>query len=497
MRPTSKHRSFTTVFLVELWERFGFYGMAALLVLFMVDKLGFDDSRANLSWGAFSALAFASPAIGGWIGDRLLGARRTMIAGALVLCSGYLVLALANDNQTLLFAGLSVIVVGNGLFKANAASLVRRIYEGDNARIDSAFTTYYLAINLGATASMLATPWIKDHWGWSVAFAVCCAGMAISILNYLLMYRTLAHIGSPADSAPLRWKHVAAIGLGAMLLSAFTVLVLTYTLLATVAIWAAGVLILAIFLRMIIKAIPAERAGLVATLILTLQVFAFFIFYQQQYTSITLFALRNVDPRLMLFGQTLFTWSAAQFQALSAIWIIVLGPVLVIAYNTLAKRGHDVPVAAKFTFGFAAVAASFFLLAASGQFAVDGRVSSWFVVGSYALYALGDLLISGLGLAMIARYVPNRMSGFMMGAYFVAAGVAQYVGSAVANIAQLPPTGTAASQSLPLYMGLFNGLGWAALGAMAMTVLLLPLLAKLTRIHQGNAVNVPQLVSAS
>ncbi|MBK4993289.1 MFS transporter [Pseudomonas sp. S37] len=486
MRPTSKHRSFTTVFLVELWERFGFYGMAALLVLFMIDKLGFEDSRANLTWGAFSALAFAAPAIGGWIGDRVLGARRTMIAGAVVLCSGYLMLALARQELPYLFAALSVIVVGNGLFKANAASLVRRIYEGDEARIDSAFTTYYLAINLGAAASMLATPWIKDHWGWSAAFAVCCAGMAIGILNFLLMYRTLAHIGSPADSQPVCWKRVAGIVVGALALCLFTALVLEHTLLATFTIWAAGLSILSIFVYMTIRAAPAERAGLLAALILTLQVFLFFIFYQQQYTSITLFALRNVDPRFTFFGHTLFTWSAAQFQALSAIWIIVLGPFLVLLYNRLASRGHDAPVAVKFTLGFAAVAASFFLLAVSGQFAVDGRVSSWFVVWSYALYALGDLLISGLGLAMISRYVPIRMSGFMMGAYLVAAGVAQYLGSAVANLAQLPPAGMQAALSLPLYMRLFNGLGWAALGGMTLALLLLPLLKRLSLAHQSN-----------
>ncbi|NIF27607.1 MFS transporter [Pantoea sp. Tr-811] len=487
MRPTSKHRAFTTVFLVELWERFGFYGMAALLVLFMIDKLGFDDSRANLTWGAFSALAFSAPAIGGWIGDRVLGARRTMVAGAVVLCCGYLMLALARQELPYLFAALSVIVVGNGLFKANAASLIRRIYAGDEARIDSAFTTYYLAINLGAAASMLVTPWIKDQWGWNAAFAVCCAGMAMGILNFLLMHRTLGHIGTPADQEPVHWRRVAGIAAGAVVLSLFTALVLEHTLLATFTIWAAGASILSIFVYMTLTAAPAERAGLLAALVLTVQVFLFFIFYQQQYTSITLFALRNVDPRFTVFGHTLFTWSAAQFQALSGIWIIVLGPFLVLFYNGLAGRGHDAPVAVKFTLGFAAVAASFFLLVVSGQFAVDGRVSSWFVVWSYALYALGDLLISGLGLAMISRYVPVRMSGFMMGAYFVAAGVAQYLGSAVANLAQMPPAGMQATLSLPLYMRLFSGLGWAAVGAMALAVLLLPLLKRLSLAHEHGA----------
>jgi POT family proton-dependent oligopeptide transporter len=124
---------------------------------------------------------FSAPAIGGWIGgwigDKVLGARRTMIFGACVLASGYLMLAIAFDSLGYLYAALGVIVVGNGLFKANAANLVRRIYEGDDARLDSAFTIDYMSVNIGSTISMLATPWIKDHWGWHAAFAVCFAGM--------------------------------------------------------------------------------------------------------------------------------------------------------------------------------------------------------------------------------------------------------------------------------------------------------------------------------
>ena len=211
--PVSQTRSFTTVFLIEMWERFGYYGMAALL-LFMVDRLGFTDSHANLTWGAFTALVYAAPSIGGWIGDKVLGARRTMIIGAAVLCAGYLMLSVPNDQLTYMYASLGVIVVGNGLFKANAANLVRRIYEGDDARIDSAFTIYYMAVNIGSTVSMLATPWIKDHWGWHAAFAVCCGGMLLAILNFMLMHRTLAHVGSLPDDQPIRWKRLGAVALG-------------------------------------------------------------------------------------------------------------------------------------------------------------------------------------------------------------------------------------------------------------------------------------------
>ncbi|MFP6560707.1 peptide MFS transporter [Paraburkholderia sp. B3] len=492
----SQTRSFTTVFLIEMWERFGFYGMAALLVLFMVSKLGFEDSQANLTWGAFTALVYAAPAIGGWIGDQILGARRSMVAGALILAAGYLMLAMPDDSLHHMFASLAVIVVGNGLFKSNAANLVRRIYEGDDARLDSAFTIYYMAVNIGSTVSMLATPWIKDQWGWHAAFAVCCAGMLLGVLNFLLMRRTLAHIGSVPDDAPLNYRRAALVAVGAVALGAATLFVLQHKAVAVACVYAAGVAVLAVFAWMLVRSQRAERAGLAAALILTLQAILFFVFYQQMSTSLTLFALRNVDPQFSLFGVSLFKWSAAQFQALNPIWIMLLSPVLASLYTSLARHGRDFPVAVKYALGFAVVAAGFFVFAASGNYAVAGRVSSWFMVGGYGLYSLGELLVSGLGLAMIARYVPARMSGFMMGAYFVASGVSQYLGSVVANFAQMPSGELDPLVSLPLYTHLFSGLGWlAALGTLV-AIVLLPLMRRLSREHhEAGAQRVAQVAA--
>src|SRR4051812_9367312 len=176
--PYSQTRSFLTVALIELWERFGYYGMQALIVYFMVQRLGFDDSRANLVWSAAAALIYVAPAIGGWIGDKVLGTKRSMYLGAMILTVAYALMAVPTENTWFLFGALGVVVVGNGLFKPNAANLVRKIYEGDDSKIDSAFTLYYMAVNVGSTVSMLATPWIKDYvnatsgnnFGWHAAF---------------------------------------------------------------------------------------------------------------------------------------------------------------------------------------------------------------------------------------------------------------------------------------------------------------------------------------
>lgn len=479
----SQTRSFSTIFLIELWERFGYYGMAALLVLFMVQKVGFADTQANLVWGAFTALVYAAPAIGGWLGDQVLGTRRTLPIGATVLAIGYAMLSIPSDSLYLMYASMGVIVVGNGLFKANAANMVRRIYEGDDTKIDSAFTLYYMAVNVGSTVSMLLTPWIKDHWGWHAAFTVCFVGMVLGLINYLLMVRTLHGVGSPPDDKPVRWDRLGMVLLAALGLVFAVAYVIQHREIAVACVYVAGLVILGIFAWMIATGARSERAGLIAALILVAETLLFFIFYQQMSTSLTLFALRNVDWDQTLFGMHLFTWSPAQYQALNPIWIMLLSPILAWAYNHFGKRGRDLPIAGKFALGFVVVAVGFFIFSLSAGGAVEGKVSSWYMIWGYGFYSVGELLVSGLGLAMISRYVPARMSGFMMGGYFVATGISQYLGVVVANYASIPENLTDPLESLAIYTGLFRNLGYLAVGGALLAVALLPLLGKLSAAH--------------
>lgn len=482
----SQTRSFSTIFLIELWERFGYYGMAALLVLFMVQKVGFDDAQANLVWGAFTALVYAAPAIGGWIGDKILGARRTMPIGAAILALGYALLAIPRDSLYLMYSSMGVIVLGNGLFKANAANMVRRIYEGDDTRIDSAFTMYYMAVNVGSTVSMLLTPWIKDRWGWHAAFAVCSVGLVLGLLNYVMMMRSLRGIGSLPDEQPVRWDRLAMV-LGAGLVAVFLVaFVIQHREIAVGAVYLAGVAILGIFAWMIATGARSERAGLVAALVLTAEILLFFIFYQQMSTSLTLFALRNVDWNQTFFGTSLFSWSPAQYQALNPIWIMLLSPILAWLYTRLGRNRRDLPIAGKFALGFLVVAVGFFIFGFSGTRAIDGKVSSWFMIWGYGFYSLGELLVSGLGLAMIARYVPARMSGFMMGGYFVAVGISQYLGSVVANYASIPQNISDPLASLAIYTKLFKELGLLAVGGTVLAIALLPLMKRLSAAHHAS-----------
>jgi POT family proton-dependent oligopeptide transporter len=494
----SQTRSFTTIFLIEMWERFGYYGMQALIVYYMVQRLGFPDERAALVWGAAAALIYVAPAIGGWVGDKILGSRRTMLLGAVVLSLGYSLMVVPGESVWFLFFSLGVIVVGNGLFKANAGNLVRKIYEGDDSRIDSAFTIYYMAVNLGAMISQLLTPWLKDYvnetygneLGWHVAFAVCAFGLLLGLFNYAIMRQTMAHIGSEPDEEPVHWGKLAMV-LAASVATVFaSAYILEHEAVARAFVWAAGLAVVGIFVYLISAGQRNERAGMIAALVLTVQTVFYFIFYQQMSTSLNLFALRNVDWAFNVFGMHLWDWSPAQFQAFNPIWIFILSPVLAWIYTRAGNAGKDISIAAKFALGFVIVALGFFIYGAAGMIADEqGKVSSWLMVWGYGAISLGELLVSGLGLAMIARYVPARMGGFMMGAYFVASGVSQYLGGVVATYASVPSHITDPLESLPIYTALFNRLGIAALVCTVIAIAVLPLMNRLSRSHheQGQA----------
>ena len=491
LTPAAQRRAFSTVFLIEMWERFGFYGMQVLMVTYMMKKLGFIDTRANIVWGAAAALIYATPAIGGWVGDRLLGTRRTMRIGAIVLAFGYALLWWPTNSEYFLYLALGVIVVGNGFFKANSGNLVRKIYEGDDTRIDSAFTMYYMSVNIGSMFSMTLTPWIRDtigarygdSLGWHTAFGVCAIGLVLGLSNYALMSRALRHIGSPPDDAPVPGRRILALAGGAFLVVLVAAFLLQHRGIARICVYAAGVIILGIFMHLIRASRREERAGLIAALLLVLQSIFFFIFYQQMSTSLNLFAQNNVDLDFRLFGLHLFNWIPEQYQNLNSIWIVLLSPVLVLIYNGLGRVGRDPGIAAKFAWGFAAVAIGFFIYGVGAHWAVNGRVSSWIMVWGYGLYSLGELLVSGLGLAMIARYVPARMGGFMMGAYFVATGISQYLGSVVANLAHIPENLTDPLDSLTIYTALFNKLGFAGIGCTLIALAMLPLFNRLSASH--------------
>lgn len=484
-----RRRAFTTLFMVEMWERFGYYGMQALILYYMIQRLGFAEARANLVTSAAAALVYATPAIGGLIGDRWLGTQRCMRIGAVILTAGYMVLALPIQSEALLMVGLSIVIVGTGFFKANAGNLLSRIYQHDAAALDSASTLYYMAINIGSTLSMLLTPWVNDvvnarygsGLGWHAAFACCALGLVVGIANVLVARHSLHPVKSAHDQQVIPLTHWVWLLLICVALGACSTVILYYTQLAALFVYVLAVAVLATFMLLIWREPPASRAGLLIAAILTLQAMLFFIFYQQMFTSLNLFALHNIDLNASLLGVSLWHWSPAQFQALNPMWIMLLSPLLAWGYTALERRHIGLATSVKFLLGFLAVTAGFAVFGSARAFAHDGIASSWVMVAGYGFFSLSELLINGLGIAMMSRYTTARYRGTMIGIYYVATGLAQYAGGVIANMASVPEHADSASLRLSIYSSFFMKMCLTGMGLCVLVAVTLPWLLSLQR----------------
>ncbi len=195
-------RPFFMIFFVELWERFGYYGVQGILAVFFVKQLGFSQEQAFITFGAFAALVYRLISIGGYVGDHLLGTKRTLVLGAIVLAIGYFMTGMSLLKPQLIFIALGTIAVGNGLFKANPASLLSKCYPPKDARLDGAFTLFYMSINIGSLLSLSLAPVIAEKFGYAVTYNLCGAGLIIALLVYFACRGMVKDIGSEPDHRP-------------------------------------------------------------------------------------------------------------------------------------------------------------------------------------------------------------------------------------------------------------------------------------------------------
>ncbi|WP_318436064.1 dipeptide/tripeptide permease DtpA [Photobacterium leiognathi] len=472
-------KPFYLIFSIEFWERFGFYGMQAILTVYLVDVLAMTEAESFTLFGAFSALVFGSIAIGGWVGDKILGTKRTIVLGAIVLMIGYALLGFSASSEfnskELIFIAMGFITMGNGLFKANPSSLLAKVYEENDPRLDGAFTMYYMAINLGSFISTLLTPWISSKLGYGMAFGVSAIGLLITIANFVISRRLVQNIGSEPDKKPVNVGKYLLIILGTIVLSLVSAYLLQHVFYAHLILAIVGVTIVALYFKEVAKTTGLERAKMLVAFVLMLQGIVFFVLYFQMPTSLNFFAIHNIHHNI--FGIDV---QPEQFQALSPFWIMVSSPILAMVYN---KAGEKFSMPYKFALGMVLCSCAFLVLTLGSHFADSkGLLSSNWLVFSYLLQSLGELLVSGLGLAMIAQLVPQRMMGFAMGMWFLTSATAAVIAGWVATLTAAPKGITDPQQTLHLYSTVFQEIG-VATGVIALITLLIA--PKLTRIIQG------------
>ena len=450
-------RAFGMIFMLEIWERFGFYTVQGILTLYFIRFLGFDDSQAYFTFGAFSALVYGMVALGGYLGDRILGTKRTIVLGLFTLATGYLALALTDREHV--FLALGLVCVGNGLFKANPSNLLSKCYPENDLRLHSAFTLYYMAINLGSTFALFLGPWLSSRYGYPYAYFVSFIGLVLGLANYSFQRRHIKDIHTAADDKTIRLWQWLAVLIGIVIFTFIASFLLQHVMLARKLVWLITAIVVGVYFMYMRREKKDSVMRMLVAFVLMLEAIVFFTLYQQMPTSLNLFAVNNVMPTL--WG---VTFDPQSFQALNPIWIIVMSPVLALFYNRLNQRGISFSIPYKFATGMLCCGLSFSLLYFS-RFVHDdaGMVSSWWLVASYFFQSTGELLVSALGVAMVAELVPAPITGFVMGMWFLTSSIAGFIGASVASYTALPKNVPPGLDSLTIYTDVFAWIGVIAL----------------------------------
>ena len=488
-------RALGTLFLTELWERFSYYGMRAILILFMTASvqnggLGFDVGTAGAIYGLYTGMVYLACLPGGWLADHLLGARRATIIGGVIIMAGHVCLAVPLLES--FYLGLVLIVIGTGLLKPNVSTLVGQLYVADDHRRDAGFSLYYMGINTGAFLAplvcgalaqgegfraMLAALGIAPTLAWHFGFGAAALGMALGLATYLHGSVRFGDAGLAPPASPAR-RHAARLarrgGLGLLAMIALVcalvnsgVLTITAAGLGNVF----GLVLLAITITFFLWIFwrddwsAAERRRLWMVLALFLGATAFWSLYEQGGSTLTLFAERNTDTTVLGYH-----FPASWMQSLNPVYIICgLAPAFAWLWVRLGTREPSSPV--KFALGLAFMAAGYGVMIVAGNIAQSGvRVSPMWLAVMYFLHTLGEMCLSPVGLSAMTKLAPARIASLTMGVWFLASSIGSYLGGRVASLYD--------SLGLAEIFGALTGV--AVLAALVMALLAKPLQRLLT-----------------
>jgi len=469
-------RPFFMIFFVELWERFGYYGVQGILAVFFVKQLGFSQEQAFITFGAFAALVYGLISLGGFVGDHLLGTKRTLVLGAIVLAIGYFMTGLSLLKPELIFFALGTIAVGNGLFKANPASLLSKCYPPKDPRLDGAFTLFYMSINIGSLLSLSLAPVIAEKFGYAVTYNLCGAGLIVALLVYFACRGMVKDIGSDPDHRPLNVKNLLMVLAGTVVAVFICAWLMHNVKVANLVLIVLSIVVTIFLFREAFRLDNTGRNKMIVAFILMIEAVLFYILYAQMPTSLNFFAINNVHHDIL--GITI---NPVSFQALNPFWVVVASPALAAIYTRLGNHGKDLSMPMKFTLGMFLCSLGFLTAAAAGLWFADpqGLTSPWFIVLVYLFQSLGELLISALGLAMVAALVPQRLMGFILGMWFLTQAAAFLLGGYVATFTAVAENVTDPQQTLPIYTNVFSKIGLVTLAVTVVMAILVPWLNRM------------------
>lgn len=425
-------------FLTEMWERFGFYVLEGLLVLYLTNAFGYSDDKSYAILGAFAAYVYISPVIGGYLADRVLGFRKAVMFGGVLLCLGYLVIGLF--GKVGLYPGLALVILGNGFFKPNVSSFLGEFYQPGDHRRDSGYTYFYMGINIGVLLATLSAGFVQKSFGWHVPFFLASAGLLIGVLTFRYGYRRFEDKGLmptvSSQQAKILKKLQSAPWLLLACLLAFVVvmLLLMNQTVSDVLMFVSGVGLLVGLFVLASRQETVTSKKMIALIILILSSVVFWAIFFQMFFSTTLFIERDIDRHM--FGIQIPT---VAFISLEAFFIIVTGPVLAWLWKKLSHAGTNPGSPLKFALAMFALAFGFFILALSVHFPnAHHQISPWWIVASYFCITIGEMLLSPIGLSLVTKLSPVKYVGMMMGVWFIALGFGGKLAGVIATLASVP-----------------------------------------------------------
>jgi POT family proton-dependent oligopeptide transporter len=439
-------RGLSTLFFTEMWERFSYYGMRVLLILFMTAPvaaggLGFETSIAGAVYGLYTSMVYMTSLPGGWIADRLIGQRRAVLYGGILIACGHF--SMAFPSLTTFYLGLTLIVLGTGLLKGNVAVIVGRLYAPNDVRRDAGFSIFYMGINLGAFIAPLVTSYLGQRVNWHLGFMVAGFGMVLGLVQYVLGAKYLGDAGlHPAPAASLaaaaQLKRRVQIWGGAAVAAVVLVAGGMYTgalpITAKQIADAAGVSLLGLTIAFFIwlflagEWTPLERKRLYAILALFLAATLFWSEFEQAGSTLNLFADRAT--RTSILG---WEFPSGYFQSLQPLFIITFAPVFAWIWMRLGSRQPSSP--AKFALGLLFVGSGFAILIVAAQLAADGiKVAPYWLVVTYLLHTFGELSLSPVGMSAFTKLAPARVAGLMMGVFYLAIAGGNFIGGRLASL---------------------------------------------------------------
>jgi len=486
-------------FATEMWERFSFYGMKYLLMLYLTKYHLFDDGAGYDVLGAYAGLVYAMPVIGGMLADRYLGMRKAVIFGGCLLVLGHLGMAIEGTQaivssdgtvvrddsalQTFYFS-LALIIMGVGFLKPNISTIVGRLYAENDPRRDGGFTIFYMGINLGSFTATILCGWLGEAFGWRYGFGAAGIGMILGLIVFIWGQRYLKGAAEPSNPALLKEKLLAGLSREAVIyLGAIAGLFLVWQLVQfnwlvhDILLGLSFVVLLGLAWFLVKHCTKVERERMIVLIILTVSTVVFWALFEQSAASMTLFADRIIDRDLGVA-----TVTATQVGSLNALFIVTVAPLFAWLWTFLAKRGWEPSTPVKFALGIIQAGLGFGALVVGAQYPdAAGKVAFIWIALAYLLHTTGELCLSPVGLSAVTKLAVPRVVGVMMGSWFLATAYAELVAAQISKLAAVKTDAGVVTDmvaALATYNELFSKLFWIGLGIGLLMLLISPLLRR-------------------